>query len=335
MRLLPFLVALGACTPDETPPGLPDEPVDYTPAGRWAPGTGSFTTPGPDGVQLTVQVWFPSDEPAGTGISYDGLLDGAATEGLAPACDAARPTVVFSHGLGGVRWQSPFLVEHLASHGFVVIAPDHPGSGLFDTSFAGLPAVAKRRPADLAAAFDAVAGTEWAPCVDPAAGYAAVGHSFGGYTAFAAAGAEVNDPTGGGAPIHLDDPRVWGMVALAPWDASGALTDGTADVAVPALVLTGRQDATTPLPQVRGLWDPMTTTPRVFGVIDTAGHYSFAPAACLLEDSDGCGPGYVDEATFSALVRRSVAAFLAEQLGAPGADAQVAVEDELLVWEQE
>lgn len=335
MRLLLTVAALGGCAPDEGPATVPLEPVDYTPAGRFTPGTDTFTTPGPEGLELTVQIWYPSDDPPGEPVSYDGVLAGEASEGLTPACASARPVVVFSHGLASVRWQSPFVVEHLASHGFVVLAPDHPGSGPLDTSFAGLPAVAKRRPADVAATFDGVSDTAYADCVDLAEGYAAMGHSFGGYTAFASAGAEVNDPTAGGAPIHLGDPRVWAMVALAPWDGSGAITDGTADVDVPALVLTGRQDATTTLPQVRGLWQPMTVSPRVFGVIDTAGHYSFAPAACLLEDTDGCGPGYVDEATFTAIVRRSVAAFLAARLGAPDAEAQVAVEDALLVWQEE
>lgn len=42
------------------------------------------------------------------------------------------PVVIFSHGHGGVRWQSTFLTVLLASHGYVVVAPDHTGGTLAD-----------------------------------------------------------------------------------------------------------------------------------------------------------------------------------------------------------
>ncbi len=38
------------------------------------------------------------------------------------------PLVIYSHGNGGLRYVSAFLTEHLASHGFVVMAPDHTGN---------------------------------------------------------------------------------------------------------------------------------------------------------------------------------------------------------------
>jgi len=38
------------------------------------------------------------------------------------------PLIVFSHGNGGVRMQSLFLTEHLASHGYIVVACDHTGN---------------------------------------------------------------------------------------------------------------------------------------------------------------------------------------------------------------
>jgi predicted dienelactone hydrolase len=44
--------------------------------------------------------------------------------------DARHPIVLFSHGLGGYRSQSSFLTAHLASWGFVVVAPEHPERGL-------------------------------------------------------------------------------------------------------------------------------------------------------------------------------------------------------------
>lgn len=42
------------------------------------------------------------------------------------------PLVIFSHGFGGFRYQSTYLTEHLASYGFVVMSADHPGSTILD-----------------------------------------------------------------------------------------------------------------------------------------------------------------------------------------------------------
>lgn len=42
------------------------------------------------------------------------------------------PLVIFSHGFGGFRYQSTYLTEHLASYGFVVMSADHPGSSILD-----------------------------------------------------------------------------------------------------------------------------------------------------------------------------------------------------------
>jgi dienelactone hydrolase len=43
----------------------------------------------------------------------------------APNDDGPFPLVLFSHGLGGFATQSSFLTTHLASWGFVVVAPEH------------------------------------------------------------------------------------------------------------------------------------------------------------------------------------------------------------------
>ena len=44
--------------------------------------------------------------------------------------NAPYPMILFSHGNAGVRFQSFTLCEYLASHGFIVIAPDHTGNSL-------------------------------------------------------------------------------------------------------------------------------------------------------------------------------------------------------------
>ena len=44
------------------------------------------------------------------------------------AATANKPVIVFSHGFGSVRTDLRYLAEHLASHGYVVAALEHPGS---------------------------------------------------------------------------------------------------------------------------------------------------------------------------------------------------------------
>ncbi|MBE9012185.1 alpha/beta hydrolase [Pseudanabaenaceae cyanobacterium LEGE 13415] len=45
-----------------------------------------------------------------------------------PQSTTSRPVIVISHGLGGDRSTFSYLAEHLASYGFVVAVPEHPGS---------------------------------------------------------------------------------------------------------------------------------------------------------------------------------------------------------------
>jgi predicted dienelactone hydrolase len=46
----------------------------------------------------------------------------------APQHDGAFPLLIFSHGNGGFRHQNTYQAEYLASHGYIVAAPDHTGN---------------------------------------------------------------------------------------------------------------------------------------------------------------------------------------------------------------
>ena len=58
--------------------------------------------------------------------------------------DGPYPLIVFSHGNGGLGVQSFFLTEYLASHGYVVVCPDHTGNSLL-TELPGGVVVAHQR----------------------------------------------------------------------------------------------------------------------------------------------------------------------------------------------
>src|SRR5262245_45226471 len=47
--------------------------------------------------------------------------------------DGVFPLLLFSHGNGALRTQSVFWCEHMASHGYVVAAPDHTGNATATT----------------------------------------------------------------------------------------------------------------------------------------------------------------------------------------------------------
>jgi dienelactone hydrolase len=80
--------------------------------------------------------------------------------------DGVFPLLLFSHGNGGMRSQNSFWCEHLASHGYIVMAPDHTGNSLitfidgkpvtFNNTQAGREASARDRPQDLSFLIDSM-----------------------------------------------------------------------------------------------------------------------------------------------------------------------------------
>ena len=84
-----------------------------------------------DGRTAPFLVWYPSDQKDGvpyrygTKISLQAVLDAPPDRAGAP-----YPLVLFSHGMGGCAAQHVFINENLASHGYVVVAPDHRESAM-------------------------------------------------------------------------------------------------------------------------------------------------------------------------------------------------------------
>ncbi len=97
----------------------------YTPRGRTEART------------IRVHVWYPTLDVTGPSPRYTSIyLDRNALEGAAPAMPAHAsgryPVHVFSHGFRGFGGVAHFLHRHLASHGWVIVAPDHTGNTLID-----------------------------------------------------------------------------------------------------------------------------------------------------------------------------------------------------------
>jgi predicted dienelactone hydrolase len=361
-----LLLALLAChTPGDSGPtrDTGDGPPPFLPpdqAGPWAAGTFEDVAPGPDGIALTVQAWFPAAAAGDDPYAYDDFFEAAAREDGVPDCAAARPVLVFSHGNEGIRYQSVFLTEWLASRGWVVVAPDHLHNTFLDHEEERLCEVMVRRPLDLAAVYDWLTGTAAGPggplegCVDPDAGYAVAGHSFGGFTALATAGAALVpaasatycaqrggwlcDAIAAWAADHpaeeaaLGDPRVWATVAMAPAGYE-ALIGGLGRVTVPALVLGGSRDSVTPMEwQVTPIYAGLTSLPRFLGEIRDAGHYTFSDACAMAPTFDDCDPPYLPPEEAHPLIDALTAAFLGLAQGDDRNLGWLPPEDDCLTW---
>jgi len=304
-------------TPDPTPEPAPFFAPDAQ--GPFVAGTEQFGLLSREGVVLDLQVWYPADEPGDSEYLYGGYAAGGATTPTIAACDTPRPVLMFSHGNSGISYQTWSVMEFFAGHGWLVAAPDHAMNTLFDNESDRWLEVALRRPWDIADSFDWLVsesdrgGSSLHGCLDPDAGYAVMGHSFGGFTTNAVAGAGydvavlaercVDNPEPACAlveelaaeePVGLlnrSDPRAWAAVTWAPaWhDKLTTLSD----IDVPILVIGADRDATTPWDTVvEPSYRELTATPRALAELTDAGHFSFTDFCTVVNANDGCSDAF-------------------------------------------
>ena len=170
----------------------------------------------------------------------------------APPCGACKrpwPLVIFSHGSGAFRASYIYWTEFLASHGFVVMACDHPGSARYTQVNGEVVkpggARSKReqmeadRPADMLFLIDCMerlasgggADARFAGKVD-CNRVALTGMSFGGFSTAAA--------------MEALDPRVKAAVMKCPSismsSGGGTLAASRKNVQTPVMVMLGRED---------------------------------------------------------------------------------------------
>ena len=210
-----------------------------------------------------------------------------------PVGESAAPLVVVSHGLAGDRKGFIELFEHLASHGYIVAALDHPGSNT-DQLLALLEGTTREiaepteftdRPADVSYLIDELLRRNQpqgllADRIDPDK-IGIIGHSFGGYTALALAGAQLNydnllancesdafifnaaNPsmllqcTALAAPdqfaLNVHDERIKAVITFNPVTSSLFGTEGFSQIQIPSLIVAGSNDPVAPalLEQIR------------------------------------------------------------------------------------
>lgn len=143
-------------------------------------------------------IWYPTEPPdAPTGFDAPFRFgenavwfgfDAYPGRGIAPG---RFPLVVLSHGLMGNAFNQAWLATALAEAGMIVVAPNHPGTTTANRDRAER-ARLWRRPQDLTRAITAVQeDPRFAPALLPER-VTAIGHSLGGFTVLALAGARVD-----------------------------------------------------------------------------------------------------------------------------------------------
>lgn len=331
----------------EFEPAGPNDAPDPSTYGPYRVGVRTLTfvdasRPGPSGAgarTLVTEIWYPAEASEETPVSYQvrdfipaellervegkdlGAFETIAVRDALVSEHAERyPLVVFSHGSGALRVQSPHLTVALASHGYVVAAPDHQGNTLTEVLVTGAEFGAQLqsfldRPKDLSFVINQLRDL---PKEDPLharadlAKVGAVGHSFGGVTALR---------------MTALDPRVRVAVPQAPAGYSAAWLEIEAPletIGKPILLQAGGKDTTVPpAAHADSVWAHMGR-PRFYLTLETAGHFTFSdlcgldPAVLAVADEvglggaleDGCGPENVSAEVAVPLLRHFTIGFL-------------------------
>ncbi|MBZ9672465.1 alpha/beta hydrolase family protein [Mesorhizobium sp. ES1-3] len=146
------------------------------------------------GSDLDVTVWYPA-EPGGVAVTLGDsqLFTGTSAERDAPISLGKFPLILLSHGAGlaGTPQALSWIATPLASQGFIVAAPTHPGNGGKDRSAAETMKL-WLRPADLTATLDAIEKEASFRDRVEQGKVGALGLSMGGGTALAIAGARLD-----------------------------------------------------------------------------------------------------------------------------------------------
>jgi len=233
-----------------------------------------------DNRRLTSDVWYPvtrAADDSSTGTKRD-----------APCADGKFPLIIFSHGASATRQQSTYLTEHWASHGYVVVAPDHQFNTVFDNRDDHRMQSGIDRPHDCSFVIDRLLERNGDTAdrlhqhIDPQR-MGATGHSFGAYTAMVLAGATVDAKEASkmfgkkfeqGDFSHRDE-RVKAVIAYAPIGPPLLSPKSLTEIKIPVLIFAGTQDRILPLEKHQLPLFEELGGPTFLATIEGGSHFCF------------------------------------------------------------
>ncbi len=138
---------------------------------------------------IKVTLWYPTLETSEKirYLAFEGYAKKNAT-----TSKGRFPLILVSHGTGGHRYNQFFISEYLASHGYIVAAIEHPNNNSFDNRDQGSVSNLWHRPKDVSFVLDQLSKDQKISSYVDQDRVGFIGHSIGGYTGFAIAGAIPN-----------------------------------------------------------------------------------------------------------------------------------------------
>jgi predicted dienelactone hydrolase len=271
----------------------------------------------------------------------------------APVSEAPlKGLILLSHGTGGTEFNHHNLATRLARDGYLVAAVRHPGDNWQDRSLVTSGRYFSERPRQLTRVLDALlASPEWGSRI-PADRIGAVGHSAGGYSVLALAGAQAeplraaqhcrtvaddpgfcslakgsNGSQASGVPavasaaapeaerVSVPDRRIRAVVVLAPM-AVVFTPESLAAITVPVRVMVAEQDVVLN-GKYHGGYVVANLTRAKASTVAGAGHFAFMaqstiPLPSAAGDAASNPPGF-DRMAFLPELENEVAGFFADQ----------------------
>jgi predicted dienelactone hydrolase len=265
-----------------------------------------LTRSGSDAVAkktMTFEVNQVRQTPLGFTDSYSLNADVYLPEGLTQPA----PLAVLTHGFTSDRTHFQYVAEHLASHGYVVLVPEHIGSNSEykeaflrgELSVDVSPLEFASRPLDITYLLDIIENHEEFQGLIDWSQVGVLGHSFGGNTALVVSGAPLNQtrisqvcqenqlslnpsillqcrasslPPG---EYNQRDPRIKAAVAVNPVTSSILGPESMRQIAIPTMILAGNEDIVAPFVEEQAhpfLW--LNTENKYLGVMVVGSHNS-------------------------------------------------------------
>lgn len=218
---------------------------------------------------LNISVWYPTaSQEAVESVGENPAFFGVNVIRDAPTLPGLHPLLIISHGYNG-NWRNlSWIAAAMAEQGYIVAAPDHPGTTTFNQDTVAAKQL-WRRPQELTRVIDFIINAPNLFGKTDQERIAALGHSLGGWTVMSLAGARfeptqlIQDcqhyPQRGDCKLieklGIDktlsqeklaashrDPRVKAVVSLDLGLAPGFTPQSLHDINLPVLILAARMD---------------------------------------------------------------------------------------------